>query len=1118
MRYRLGLDVGTASLGVAAVSLTTDNQIQDLVWRAIRIFSEPLVNDQGKLKSKKATRREARMQRRQIDRRRARAKRIAALGNLLELTPQSPKPDNGSNLPQLRALAARERVELNDLLHIFLRMAKRRGYAGEFRPKKEGAKLGEVEGGSNDLKAAMRQLAEAKGVETVTLGEYLYHRLQQGLPTKLKVKENNSDTSISLPNLYALRSQVEDEFDHLWRTQAAHHPVLNSAHNGRSLKTIFHEAIFHQRPLKAVGGMVGQCSLEPTLPRAPRAQPAFQRFRIEKTLADLRWGAGKHAEVLSAQQRNIIRQLLDKKEKVRFTDIYKALEKAGCPKPETRGLNLEGLSRDELHGHKTNYVFHKLGLESEWRNLGERTQVQAINFLADLGSPEQLDDPHWHTRFVKRVKIGKKDKDGKWIYEEKPRQLDQPFVEFINLLKQNEKFNRLSKMGFDGGRASYSIKALNRLTEWLSNPWWPGDWTGEMRVDEDAAICACYDPDCYKPKAKPSTQLARLPAPKPIGNAVVDGALRQIRYEVNRMIDKLGVSPAEIVVEMAREMSLGPTRRNEREAENAKNRNARLAAEKAIREANATVTPSRVRKYLLWREQGEKFCPYCERPINLEDALSGAETEYEHILPRTLTQVGMKRSEIVLAHRSCNQEKGNRTPWEAWGDGRDPARWEIVEQRAAWFEKNRQYRKAKLLRLKDHEAEVLTDESIAGFADRQFHQTSWIAKEAALWLQSICPTPVSVSRGQLTAMLRRGWKLETVIPEVRIVEDLPVLDEENRVITPEEFERFRPIWEGHRAPSRELHTDRKLNKRIDHRHHLIDAIAIALTSRGLFQDMARRYKLESESCAEGERPRLKTPEPPLKTVREAALAAVQECPLTIKPDCYPDGAMFQGTAYGIAQKDGEDKLRLTLRQPLAELVDRKKGTVEQARRAIASIVSDDIRSIVSKEFEMRVAQGKTAPAALAEPIYQEFFGKRLPIKKICCYTDKYAEDVITIAHNSKDGVVHTKRLLHAGYVYLETETSEGRIVRQELVPIQQAMKRKHKAVPENTVRLHKGDMVLDVKDNKKYRVGYFKAEGKIFLVPLIEPRAYDAIKEPDSGRKIVSFKQVVRLQPLNNCV
>lgn len=472
------------------------------------------------------------------------------------------------------------------------------------------------------------------------------------------------------------------------------------------------------------------------------------------------------------------------------------------------------------------------------------------------------------------------------------------------------------------------------------------------------------------------------------------------------MTEELGATPSEIVVEMALEMSAGVSKRNERESENNKNRTARIAAEKTIREHGATVTASRVRRYSLWREQGEKFCPYCKRTITLADALRGTETEYEHILPRSLTQVGLKRSEIVLAHRSCNQEKGERTPYEAWGGGRDDARWTVIEERAKWFEKNRQFRKAKLMLLNDFEAEVPNDESIDGFADRQFHQTSWIAKETALWLQTICATPVSVSRGELTALLRRKWKLETVIPQIRILEGLPVLDEEEKVITPEEFERHRDVWEGHRAEDKIRRTDRKLNKRIDHRHHLIDAITIALTSRSLFQQMARQYKIDSERVTHGQRPRLQITEPPLRNVRELALQAVKECSLSIKPDRYPDGALFQETAYGVAQKDGEDKLRLTLRSPLAKIVDRKKGTVEQARKAIASIVSDAIREIVSEAFEARVISGKSAPAALTEPIYQTLYGKRMAIKKVRCFTDKYAEDVMLVAHTSKDGREH----------------------------------------------------------------------------------------------------------------
>ncbi|MCB5207430.1 type II CRISPR RNA-guided endonuclease Cas9 [Methylovorus mays] len=1095
MRYRLGLDVGTASLGIAAVSLNHNNEPQDLIWSAIRIFDEPLEKSQSGLISKKAGRRAARMQRRQIDRRSGRTKRIAALAKLIGIA-IAPSIDSGSTLLEVRARAAREQIDLSDLMRIFIRYGKRRGYAGEFRHKKENAKLGEVEGGSKDLEDQMKALAESRGVTAITIGEYLYHRWQQGLPTKLKIKENRTDDSSPLPNLYALRKQVEAEFEQVWQTQSAFYPCLQSQHDGVSVKEIFHAAIFHQRSLKGVGSMVGQCGLEPTLSRAPRAQLAFQHFRIEKTLADLRWGAGKRATALSGNQKAVIRSLLDERDVVGFKAIYDALEKNGCQKPEGLGLNLDRLSRDELPGNKTNHVFRKLGLYDEWCSLGKRTQVQAINFLADLGSPEQLDDPLWHIRFSKQ--------DGT------QRLLDPEFVNFINRLKQSEKFDHLVKMGFDGGRASYSIKALNRLTEWLANPWWPENGKNDMRLDEDAAIRACYP----KSQDQSRVQLTRLSAPKLTGNAVVDGSLRQIRFVINRMIDELGAPPYEIVVEMAREMSVGVSKRNERESENNKSRAARKDAEKAISDHGATVTSSRVRRYLLWREQGEKFCPYCERTITLADALNGAETEYEHILPRSLTQVGMKRSEIVLAHRSCNQEKGNRTPYEAWGQGRDNARWAIIEHRAEWFEKNRQFRKARLLRLQNFEVEVLNDESIAGFADRQFHQTSWIAKEAALWLQSISAKPVSVSRGELTAMLRRKWKLETVIPQARITENLPILDEEGSVITPEEFERYRGVWEGHRAKDKSRHTDRRLNKRIDHRHHLIDAITIALTSRSLFQRMAQQYKLDSELVANGERPRLQVVEPPLKNIRELALHAIKNCPLSIKPDHYPDGAMFQETAYGVAQKDGEDKLRLTLRTSLATLVDRKKGTVEQARKAISSIVSDTIRELIFKVFETRIATGYTAPAALAEPIYQTLYGKPIQVKKVCCYTDKYAEDVMLIRHVSKDGREHIKRLLHNGYAYLETEISEGRIIRQAPVTIQQAIRYKKQKTAEGVKRLYKGDTVIDMEDGKTYRICFFKAAGTIALLPICEPRSFKEANEKASKEckvgKTVSFRPAAR--------
>jgi CRISPR-associated endonuclease Csn1 len=1132
-KYRLGLDVGTASVGAAAVELNDANEPVNLAWHLVRIFDEPLEKGQGGLASKKAGRRKARMQRRQIDRRTSRLRHIAHLSGLLGLKREEILPDDGNHLPRLRAEAATQRVELDDLLRIFLRLSKRRGYKGEFKAKKKG----EVAEGASELDHAMKALAAERGITLkdesdigITLGQYLLHRLENGLPTKLKVKEvseepkgKKTEVDTNAPkNLYALRKMVEKEFDTIWQTQSTFHEILNGTHDGKPIREYFHEALFYQRPLKSAADLVAQCGLEPTLPRAPRAQMAFQRFRIEKTLADLRWGAGKRAEPLSPKQKTTIRELLDQHDKVKFEEIYEVLVKAGYPKPQGKGLNLDRASREELLGNSTLAALRKLdkhgqkhhperaaNLENAFRALDEKTQIAVINFLAELGSPEQLDDPEWHTCFVKH--------DGT------PRKFSEPLVAFVNQIKEHEKFDRLNKMDFDGGRASYSVKALNKLADWLEEPNWPGDWQDDMkRMDEEAAIRVCY-PQSLNREIK---RLDKLPAPNPTGNAVVDGALRQIRWTLNKMIAELGTPPSEIVVELAREMSLGITRRNERESDNTAQQKARKHAESEIRKSGGVPTPSRIRRYLLLQEQ-DTHCPYCENKIGLPEALSGA-TEYEHIIPKSLTQSGMKRSEIVLAHHACNQEKGDRTPWEAWGN---TPRWDYVKKAAERFEKKKQFRKAKLLRLQDFEREVLTDESINGFADRQFHQTSWIAKEATQWLECLCPNKVSVSRGELTAMQRRRWKLETVIPEVRIENNLPVLDDEGKPIAPEDFAKLKKYLEGHpvsradREANPGFDFNRRPDKRLDHRHHLIDAITLALTSRGLFQQMARNYKAAAEKMQprDGEtqkererrmrnetRLRLEVEEPPLRNVRDYALTAVRQCRIAIKPDRYPDAEMFKGTAYGVAQREGEDRLRLTLRQAVADLgKSNGKTSMESARKAIANIISDDVRRIVSDTFEARIAQGMEAGAALANPTLYPLYGK--PICKVRCF-EGYAEDAQPIGHISRQGE-HRKYLVNGGYAYLEITTDGSQEPRP--VKIRDAMLNKKQPTKLGQIKIYKGDTVIDSKSQQKYVVRQIKAQGGGMLVmtlitetrPVADMSAKDGRQQP-SGKGLARFKLV----------
>ncbi|MBI5658830.1 MAG: hypothetical protein HZC43_04610 [Nitrosomonadales bacterium] len=722
-----------------------------------------------------------------------------------------------------------------------------------------------------------------------------------------------------------------------------------------------------------------------------------------------------------------------------------------------------------------------------------------------------------------------KDNNGneQWKYKNAPRVFAPELIDFINRIREHDNFDRLSKMDFDGGRASYSVKALNNLAGWLEEPNWPGDWQDDMkRMDEEAAIRVCY-PSSLNREIK---RMGKLPAPEATGTAVVDGSLRQIRWTVNKMIAERGAPPDEIVVEMAREMSLGISRRNERESDINKQNKARREAEKEIRAHHQTPTPSKIRRYLLWVEQDKSFCPYCNKNISLADALSGSATEYEHIIPKSLTQVGMKNSEIVLAHHGCNQEKGGLTPWERWGN---TDRWQSIEAAATRFDAKKRYRKAKLLRLKDFEREVLTDESVNGFADRQFHQTSWIAKEAAQWLECLCPNKVSVSRGELTSMLRRSWKLETVIPEVRIENNLPLLDTEGKLIEQNDFDKLKKYLEGHpvRREDREANPgfdfNRRPDKRLDHRHHLIDAITLALTSRGLFQQMAKNYKAAAEKMLphDGETPeererrmksearlRLEVPEPPLRNVRAVALDAVRECRISIKPDHYPDGALFKGTAYGVRQREDEDTLRLTLRQPVESLGKvQGKTKLEAARKAIASIISDDIRRIVGDTFEDRIANGMEAGAALALPIRHPLYNN--PIRKVRCFEGS-AEDTFLVVHhgrakghNAKGEKrswatrEHKKLLINEEYAYLDIFTDESQEPR--LVKIRDAMREKGKTAPQNAMRIYKGDVVMDSKDGLLYIICSFKATGKILRLPIWEPRSFkQANEKAEKGTKV----------------
>jgi CRISPR-associated endonuclease Csn1 len=1086
MAYRLALDVGTASLGIVALTLGEGSVPADVAYSAVHIFSEPLLpaKSGGVGEPKKAARRLARQQRRLIERRARRLRRIAHLAPLLDLDAKAVDADQGQRIHALRANAVRERIELPQLLNVLLKLAKRRGYAGGFKTRKEGDE-GEVQPGIESLQSML----EDKGVDTV--GQLLNKRFESGESLKLKSLK-----------LYAHRDMLRDEFDRIWREQAKHHPVLNREADAYSVRGVierlpvrehFEQAIFHQRPLKSVAAMVGQCALEPTLPRAPAAQPVAQAFRIEKQLADLRWGMGRAQKPLSIAQREHIRSLLVDPSQLRqdgdiaFEKIYKSLEKAGLRETFPSQFNTDRYSRETLLGDRTAKAMSNMGLLEAWSALDDLTRTRVINLVANLGSPDSVDAPQWHERM-------------------RPRPAPE-VVAFIDLWVGSETFDRLGKMRLDGGRASYSVKALRQLAKAMR----------ERQVDEHDAKSLLY------PQEAPTGELLmQLPAPTATGNVVVDVALRVVRRGVNQCLRAMGAPPSQVIVELSRDMSLGLAARGKVEESINKNRRARLNAKREIEahRPGRAASNNDIFRYLLWWEQDSR-CPYCTKRIECGDALDGNATNVDHVLPRTLTQVKRLRSHVVIAHRACNAAKGDEVPLRAFAN--EPERVQAIEHCATILKKKRSFRKASFLLAESYEAEKLNDETLTDFTERQFVESSWIAKQTAEWMRDVC-ADVSVSRGELTAQLRRAWKLDTVIAQVRLEtkvdpkrdapdNHLPLFDEEGQPVTREEFERFRPCWENHHGPEVER-TERRLDKRIDHRHHLIDALVIGLTDRRLYMAMARGYKERMEQRAAGARhvKPWQTPEPPLREIRDTALRLVRDVVVKHKTDRHAAGAYFQQTAYAKAYDD-DGKSRIVLSVDLLELTD-AKFSLDRARRGIEDIVSEGTRRIVSQEFERRVASGRDIKTALSEPVPDPRYRTVIRQVRVLQRLGRgYAsgEDAIKVplsGRSHRGDESNGKYYLSDGYAFVAVVANDegGHIdavsVRSADVP--------RFALSRVVRRIFRGDTLID-ENGQRHVVHQILADGAIRTAPTVETRSWIQLGA-EAGAKNFGKAAVLKLK------
>ncbi len=754
---RLGLDIGTNSIGWCLIE--NDRQI---IGIGVRIFTDGRDPKSGA--SLAVDRRVARGMRRRRDRylgRRSAFLEALVTHGLMPMDADEARLVAEYDPYQIRKRALDERLTPHEIGRALFHLNQRRGFKSNRKAerKQKNSEDGKIASGAQQLDTEMA----ATG--TRTLGEFL-----AGRETK-RVRMGGENQSY---DFYPQRRHIEEEFAAIWTTQAVYHPTLLT----EDTRAALHRILFFQRPLKEQE--VGYCTFAGLngVPqderRLPKAHPLFQQRRLYEEVNQLRIvSAGEADRPLTRDQRDkLVLKLRDKK-KMSFESLGKLIGLG-----EGERFNKESETRKDLAGDEIRAeMMDKKRFGARWSHFGIDEQVRIIDQLQNEETPEVL---------------------RAWLQE--------------HYRLEGATLDAVANTSLPEGHGRFGATATQRLLEKLKM---------DVVTYDEAARRAGFNHSDHRT----GEILARLPyygeiltreiAPGKeeygdelerrfgkITNPTVHIGLRQVEKLVNGIIAAYG-RPDHIVVELARELKLNEKEREEHERRIRKDTVAAQQLSQKLQEAGVADTGANRALLRCWEELNpanpiDRRCPYCAQPISMRQ-LFGGEADIDHIIPYSRSLDDSAGNKVV-AHRSCNRNKGNMTPFEKWGH--DEARWDTVSTQVARLHKAKQWRFGPKA--------MEQVEKNGGFLARQLTDTQYLSRIAARYLSSLYPTAedggVYVIPGRMTAMLRRLWGLNSLLPDHNIVDN-----------------------KQSNAPK----------NRLDHRHHAIDAAVTAVTTRSLLQRIAR---------------------------------------------------------------------------------------------------------------------------------------------------------------------------------------------------------------------------------------------------------------------------------------
>ncbi len=860
MRYRLGIDLGTNSIGWAAIQLSDELQPRQLMDLGVRIFSDAR-NPKDKA-SNAAKRREPRGMRRNRDRRIQRSERLMNALIRAGLMP-------GAQLERkaleeldpwvLRAQGLETRLSPGEIARAILHLSLRRGFKSNRKTDgdEDGAVYAAIEAARMRMaSASARTLGELYGRPRIEAREQNKNASKgKGKPMpQARVKPRSEGSKLSY-DYYPERAMILDEFDQIWAAQAPFHAEIMTEESRQQIRGI----IEHQRPLKPQ--RAGKCSFLPHLPRAPKALPSAQYARVLQEVNNLRVGAvGENDRVLTPDERGRLIQFLMLPSSKTARRTFKAIRRL-INLPDSQVFNLESRKRDHLVGDETaGRLSQQDAWGPDWLSIERSLQDEIVLKLLDTEQRKDI---------------------VRWLSER--HGLDKSRTEAVANVRLSDRHSRLSAEAL--AQIIPRMENGMRYDEAATDAFRDHRALGDGEIHDEAlpyygevlSRHTAFEKD--PPETGEDTRNAEERYGR-VANPTVHVALNELRKVINDLIRRWG-PPSEVVLELARDLPLSSKGLSELEKTQKENQTKNEARHRELETLKVSDTYENRLKLRLYEEALECFggtaqCVFSGTPISLT-SLFTAYIEIEHILPLSRTWDDSFANK-VLSTRAANGLKKNNTPFEAFGKEQDPFDWEEISQRAKDLPRNKSWRFAP-------DAMEKWEERGGDFLARQLNDTRYISRLGKTFVEALFGG--EGSKGQD----RRVW----VVPG-RLTADL-----------------------RHYAGFNSLSgfTDTNQKDRTDHRHHAVDALVVALTDQSMLKraaDLAKRedrvahYEI-MQAMAE-----------PLKRYRRSAEDRLAKLIVSHKPDHGFQSGMHNDTAYGVTgQTDEKRQPILVTRKPLESL-------------------------------------------------------------------------------------------------------------------------------------------------------------------------------------------------------